>query len=495
MTNLRTTAPGCVHGQTYPHPNDCQHFYICYRGWFALETCDFGSVYSRAVRHCVSLDSPDNDCKRKNKNVQRIKKTTKAASTTTEGNDIEMQQLEIRTTREKPPTPKIGNDIEMQQIEIRTTRKNPPPKIGKNKKTQRIKKTTKAAPATTTKGNDIKMQQIEITTMTGTPSTTHIVMDTRPTPVNSLCVHGETYFYPYQCQLYYLCYNGFLLTEHCTSDLVYSRSAKQCVSPTSPDNDCVRNDIEMQQIEMRTTRKNPPPKIGKNKRTQRIKKTTKAASATTTEGNDIEMQQIEITGTTETTPTPIQDWQFTTKSTTTTEIMDTQQMPVNSLCVHGQTYFYPYQCQLYYLCYNNLFLIESCASDLVYSRSAKQCVSPTSPDNDCVSNGIEFQQIEITTTDTVPDNTDGKNTKMQRIKSTKAASTTTTKEAVRSLDQNCTDRVVYPDQIECRKYYYCIDGKLERRTCFLDYVFSRRLKHCVPRYSHFADCESIIRLD
>ncbi len=350
MTNLRTTAPGCVHGQTYPHPNDCQHFYICYRGWFALETCDFGSVYSRAVRHCVSLDSPDNDCKRKNKNVQRIKKTTKAASTTTEGNDIEMQQLEIRTTREKPPTPKIGNDIEMQQIEIRTTRKNPPPKIGKNKKTQRIKKTTKAAPATTTKGNDIKMQQIEITTMTGTPSTTHIVMDTRPTPVNSLCVHGETYFYPYQCQLYYLCYN-------------------------------------------------------------------------------------------------------------------------------------------------NLFLIESCASDLVYSRSAKQCVSPTSPDNDCVSNGIEFQQIEITTTDTVPDNTDGKNTKMQRIKSIKAASTTTTKEAVRSLDQNCTDRVVYPDQIECRKYYYCIDGKLERRTCFLDYVFSRRLKHCVPRYSHFADCESIIRLD
>ncbi|KAK3610227.1 hypothetical protein CHS0354_022281 [Potamilus streckersoni] len=295
------------------------------------------------------------------------------------------------------------------------------------------------------------------------------------------------------------------------------------------------NEIGMQQIETTTNTDSLPDTKDRKTKMHPRKRTPKGASrtttedsdwlfttdsTTTTEGNEIEMQQIETTTDTDTNGSneiEMQQSETTTNtdslpdtkdrktkmhprkrtpkgaSRTTTEANGIQPTLVNFICIHEETYFYPSNCHLYYFCYYGLLLIETCSTDLVYSRSAKKCVSPTSLENDCDSNKIEMQQIGITT-DILPDVTDGKNNKTKRFNTTNEIPTTT-KEAVGSRAQNCTDHLVYTDEKDCRKYYYCIRGKLEHRTCFLDYVFSRRLKHCVPLYSQYADCEQVVRVD
>lgn len=268
--DLMTTSPGCVHGKTYPNLHDCQHYYSCYKGWLALETCDNGSVYSSSVQHCVSLDSPDDDC---------------------ESNESEIEQAAITTTTE---TPDKGND------------KDWPFKIGST---------------TTTK-----------------------TIERQPTPDSFVCVHGETYFHPSKCHLYYLCYNGLMLVENCSFDLVYSRSSKQCVSPTSPDNDCDSIIIEMQNIDITTADTGADVTDGDNNSMQRTTITTKVSTTTTTEEAVLSHAQN---------------------------------------CTDRVAYKDKRECRKYYYCNSGKLEHRTCFLGFVFSQKLNQCVPRSSRNADC----------------------------------------------------------------------------------------------------------------
>ncbi|KAL3867242.1 hypothetical protein ACJMK2_044458 [Sinanodonta woodiana] len=437
----------CTNGEVSPDLLDktCKRYFLCSSGFLVGQQCPNNYVFSKTTRTCVPISSPYNDCNNFTTRRPKITTTYKVRPRCKEG--------------ETRPNPQDCKSFYICSFNTWIPKVCPP----------RYVYSQTAGKCVFSPSPYECSKPITISTTTPVYPTTKYRTTTY---TYRTCKEGERRAHNRDCKLYFICIGNVWSLRTCPKHGVFSTTVGKCVPSYSPYDYCSRTTYKMTTTtpvyfslvttttSWTTIPKYPPKcKEGETRPHRYDCRSYYICRNNVWIHKECPHRHVysKIVGKCVMLYSPYDYCSRPDNRMTTTPLYTTTIRKPRPKCKEGETRPHPQDCKSYYVCYYYAWVPKVCPHRNVYSKIVGKCVMSHSPFDDCSQTPNE----RITSTTEFPD---------YIIPDP-------------SSTESCISGETYPVQNNCYRYFYCNNGTLQQRTCVFDFVYSRRMRRCVPQHS------------